>query len=183
MQQSPNITLTPIERHNLVTIHQWLKDSDEFYYMTDWFFSKPNLDEIEIWYNSLINNNRTKVFMIYCNHLKTPVGIAEVSRIDWKNRHAYLGILIGNKANRNKGYATKALKIIIKMCFEQINLNKLYATVIESNISSIKLFEKLGFQKEAQLKKHSFIDNTYQDQIIFSLLKEDYEKNKDLYND
>lgn len=177
-----NIYLTPLERHNLVSVHQWLKEIDNFFFFAEYFIIQPTLDEIEVWYNSLINNLKNKVFII--NHLETKVsiGMIELSKIDWKNRNAYIGILIGNKNQRRKGFASEAVKIIINLAFKYWNLHKLYALVCSANLPSLKLFEKLNFTKEAVLKESLFIDNTYYDQIIFSLLKKDYEKNISIYN-
>ncbi|MCX7758506.1 MAG: GNAT family N-acetyltransferase [bacterium] len=182
MLKKNNIYLTPIERHNLVSIHQWLKELDNFFMFSEFFISVPNFDEIEIWYNSLINNNRNKVFII--NHLesKAPLGMVEVSKIDWKNRNGHIGILIGNKANRQKGYASDAIKIVIKLAFDYWNLNKLYAVVAENNLPSIRLFEKLKFTKEAVLKESVYLDFSYFNQVIFSLLKKNYEKEISFYN-
>ncbi len=182
MLKGKKIFLSPIERHNLVSVHQWLKELENFYLFSDSFITAPNLDEIEHWYNSIINNLSTKIFII--NHLETKVslGMIELSKINWKNRNCYIGILIGNKNYRRKGFATEAIKIIINLAFNQLNLNKIYALVVQSNIASIKLFEKLDFQKEAILKQNVFVDNQYQDQIIFSLLKSEYEEKINLYN-
>lgn len=182
MLKKGKIFLTPIERHNLVSIHQWLKNLENVLYFSDTFICPPSLDELEIWYNSLINNNKNKVFIINHSENRVPLGMVELSKIDWKNKNAYIGIIIANEKDRRKGYATEALKIIIKLSFEQWNLHKLYSLVIEDNIPSIGLFLKLKFNKEAILKENSFIDNKYRNQVIFSLFKKDYEQNIDFYN-
>ncbi|MCS6955755.1 MAG: GNAT family N-acetyltransferase, partial [Candidatus Calescibacterium sp.] len=60
--------------------------------------------------------------------------------------------------------------------------NKLYAVVAENNLPSIKLFEKLKFAKEAVLKESVYLDSGYFNQIIFSLLKKNYEQEIGFYN-
>jgi len=176
-----NIYLSTIERHNLVTIHQWFKEAENIFWLSHLSISPLNLDEIEIWYNSLINNFRSKVFMINLVDSKSPVGILELSQIDWKNRNCELGVLIGNKAQLRKGFATKAIKVALNLVFHQWNLNKIYAKVVQLNLPSIKLFEKLNFTKEAVLKEHLFMDSNFQDQVIFSLTKKQYEVNLEFY--
>jgi len=173
--------LSPLERHDLVTLHQWFKELDNIFILSQSVLSHYNLDEIEIWYNSLINNVRNKVFMINLVDSRAPIGMLELSQIDWKNRNCELGVLIGNKSQLRKGFATTAIKIALSLAFHQWNLHKIYAKVVEHNIASIKLFEKLSFTREAVLKEHIFIDSSYKDQIIFSILKRDYEKNLELY--
>lgn len=165
-----------------MTIHQWIRESDNFFTFSETFVTTPNFDELENWYNSLINNSRNKVFII--NHIETkaPLGMIEVSRIDWRNRYGYIGILIGDKNNRRKGYATDAIKIIVKLSFDQWGLNKLCALVTENNIPSVKLFEKLHFTKEAILRENIYLDSKYHNQFIFSLLKREYEQRIDFYS-
>ncbi|MFN4219838.1 MAG: GNAT family N-acetyltransferase [bacterium] len=181
MLKGKNVFLTPIERHNLVSVHQWLKELDNFFYFSDQFITPPTLDEIEIWYNSLINNNKNKVFIINHNETKVSLGMVELSKIDWKNRNAYIGVLIGNRNQRGKGFATESLKILINLAFQYWNLHKLYALIVDNNLPSIKLFEKMNFTKEAVLIQSYFVDNEYHDQFLYSLLRNDYEKNLDKY--
>ncbi|MFN3478028.1 MAG: GNAT family N-acetyltransferase [bacterium] len=181
MLKGKNLFLTPIERHNLVSVHQWLKELDNFFYFSEYFIAPPTLDEIEIWYNSLINNNKNKVFIINHNESKVSLGMIELSKIDWKNRNAYIGVLIGNRNQRRKGFATESLKILINLAFQYWNLHKLFALIVDNNLPSIKLFEKMNFTKEAVLIQNCFVDNEYHDQFLYSLLKNDYEKKLDKY--
>ncbi|MFN3994964.1 MAG: GNAT family N-acetyltransferase [bacterium] len=181
MLKGKNVFLTPIERHNLVSFHQWLKELDNFFYFSEYFITPPTLDEIEIWYNSLINNNKNKVFIINHNETKVSLGMIELSKIDWKNRNAYIGILIGSKNYRKRGFATESLKILINLAFQYWNLHKLYALIVDNNLPSIKLFEKMNFTKEAVLIQNYFVDNEYHNQFLYSLLRSDYEKNLDKY--
>lgn len=182
MLKGKNVFLTPLERHNLVSVHQWLKELDNLFYFSEYFITPPTLDEIEIWYNSLINNNKNKVFIINHSETKVSLGMIELSKIDWKNKNAYLGVLIGSKNQRRKGFATESLKILINLAFQHWNLHKLYALVIEANLPSIKLFEKMNFIKEAVLKENYFVDNKYHDQFLFSLIRSSYEENLDKYS-
>lgn len=182
MLKKGNVFLTPIERHNLVTFHQWLKELENFFLFSEFFITQPSLDELEYWYNSLLNNFRNKVFIINLTDSRAPIGIVELSRIDWKNRNAAIGIIIGNKQHRQKGFATTAIKIIMDLAFNHWNLHKLYALVVENNTPSVKLFEKLKFTKEAILRETIFFESKYYNQIVFSLLKNEYEQNIDFYN-
>ncbi|MEA5018106.1 MAG: GNAT family protein [Erysipelotrichaceae bacterium] len=52
----------------------------------------------------------------------------------------------------NKGYMSEALEIIIQQLFNE-GYDMITARVFSENIGSIKLLEKLGFEKEGYLKK------------------------------
>jgi len=52
----------------------------------------------------------------------------------------------------NKGYATEAVEAILKFGFNNINLNKIYATHLVENPASGKVMIKNGMIKEGELK-------------------------------
>jgi diamine N-acetyltransferase len=57
-----------------------------------------------------------------------------------------VGILIGNKNDRNKGFATLALKKFIGYCFDTLQLHQLFCNITASNKESLQLFRKCGFR-------------------------------------
>jgi len=59
---------------------------------------------------------------------------------------AGIGILIADKKNRQNGYASEALELLIKHSFGKLHLLKLYCHVAENNIPSLKLFKKHKFK-------------------------------------
>jgi len=92
------------------------------------------------------------------------------------NKTGGLYIFIGDKNFRGKGYGTEILKHLIKIGFDELNLNKLKASVIEYNKASINLFKNFGF-KLAKVKKKSWKYNSaYYDNYIFELSKSDLNK-------
>ena len=88
-----------------------------------------------------------------------------------------LGYWIGRNY-RQKGYATEAIKKIIKYAFEKYNVDEIIATTLISNESSMNLLKKLGFAKGKVLKNDRFLDGKYIDSVQFVLKREDYLRNK-----
>lgn len=106
------------------------------------------------------------------------VGVAIISSIDMKNRSANMNIKL-LKSARHKGVATRAIKLLVKYCFEELNMHCLTANVIEENVYSIKLFEKMGFSKDGVLRERVFKKGKYHNIVAFSLLKKEYyERNR-----
>jgi len=69
----------------------------------------------EKWIESALDdsNQRNKVFAIETKDGIYLGGIG-LHRIDWENRNAEVGIVIGKKEHWNKGYGTDAMMAIIK---------------------------------------------------------------------
>lgn len=76
---------------------------------------------------------------------KKTIGIIDLFDFDPYHLRAGVGILIGNKSDRRRGYATKALKILIAYCFDTLQLHQLFCNITIDNNESLKLFKKCGF--------------------------------------
>jgi len=83
--------------------------------------------------------------MIELLNQKETVGCIDIFDFDPYNLKAGIGILINDKINREKGYASEALDIIIEYCHKHLGLKQLYASISEDNKKSIKLFESKEF--------------------------------------
>ena len=70
---------------------------------------------------------------------------------------------------------------IMKYCFEELQLNKLYSTILEDNTASRKLYEKCGWEEEGILKETVFKNNKYINEIAVGILKSKYESIKDSF--
>lgn len=83
------------------------------------------------------------------------------------------------KSFQNKGYVSEALKKIIAFAFEELNLNKIYATYYPHNPASGKVMEKCGMNYEATFEKEIFKKGRFVDLIRFSLLKKEFQNSQE----
>ncbi len=73
-----------------------------------------------------------------------------------------------------KGYATEALKEVLKFGFEETRLNRAEAFVVPEASRSIRVLEKLGFKKEGTLREYGYWNDRYWNEHIYSLLRKDW---------
>ena len=67
------------------------------------------------------------------------------------------------------------LRAIVRFGFEQLGLNRIYARIIADNHESVRLLERLGFQREGTFRKHSWEDDgTFHDSAMYGLLREEF---------
>ncbi|WP_223558049.1 GNAT family N-acetyltransferase [Chryseobacterium lathyri] len=83
---------------------------------------------------------------------------------------AELGYWMG-KPFWNKGYITEAAIALIDFGFNELQINKIYATYFLDNPASGRIMEKIGMEKEALLKQHLKKDGKYIDVMMYSILK------------
>ncbi|QES88280.1 GNAT family N-acetyltransferase [Rhizosphaericola mali] len=76
----------------------------------------------------------------------------------------------------NNGYITEALRTVIKFGFNQLQVNRIEAEVMEGNIISEKVLDKVGFQNEGTLRDWMFWNDKYFNMKMFSLLHSDFVK-------
>jgi len=85
-----------------------------------------------------------------------------------------IGYWIGQPFAR-KGYMTAAVKALIPFCFGTLRLHRLEAACIPTNVPSIRLLEKTGFQREGYARGYLCINGQWQDHLLYARLKDDPE--------
>lgn len=166
------INLWAVERSDLVHNYNWGNDP-ELVKLTGMIPFPKSSWEIERWYESIQGNPNIHTFSIKLND-GTYIGNVEVSNIDLKNRKGEVGIMIGSPNSRGKGYGGEALQLMSRFAFEEMNLNKLYAKVLEFNHRAKKLFESCGYQMEGMERKSFYTWGKYWDVVLFGMLKDEF---------
>ena len=105
--------------------------------------------------------------------LEKPVLIGQCGfiKINWKNRMAELGILIGEKEYRGRGCGADAIRTLCAFGFQELNLHKIKAQVIDFNEAALRCYEKCGFIREGTLKDEIFREGAYHDMISMALFE------------
>ena len=104
------------------------------------------------------------------------IGNCSLMKIDRINRKCTLGIFIGDKENRNKGYGVDALRLLLKYSFDFQNMHSVDLKVFSFNENAIKCYEKVGFKKCGVRHEVYFLEGTYYDEINMEILESDYRK-------
>ena len=81
-------------------------------------------------------------------------------------------------AERQKGYGTQAVQLIVDYLFLSKNLVRIQAITNVRNEPSQSVLEKVGFRKEGTIRKPYFIRGEWTDHYLFSILKEEWKEPK-----
>ncbi len=173
--EGKKIIFRPIYEKDLERIIVWINNPQVRKYLTVYL---PMTMEIEKkWLEQLSNNNcRDIILAVIDKESKEHMGQVGLHGINWKNKTATFGFMIGNKDFWNKGYGTEILSLTLKYAFHTLGLRKIKSSVLALNIGSIKVHKKCSFKKAGVLKKEYFVDGEYVDEILFEIFKEDWEK-------
>jgi|SRR5690625_4567413 len=100
-----------------------------------------------------------------------PIGLIDLFDFDPKNKRVGIGIVIYYKEERQKGYAAEALKLVCDYAFSRLDVHQVYANIPETNTPSIRLFEKLSFEKTGVKKDWIYWNGTFENQYLYQLIR------------
>jgi RimJ/RimL family protein N-acetyltransferase len=167
------VLLRAIEIEDLGFLHKWSNDPEINYMLGGWHFPSSKQDQ-EKWFNSLSLNSTNQRFAIETEDLGL-IGMANIVDLNWKDRNAFHGMLLGDKDMRGKGYGVDTIMAINRYAFEELGLMRLNGSMISYNDSSIGVYtKKCGWQIEGMKKNHYFRKNQWWDEVVVGITKEDY---------
>lgn len=102
------------------------------------------------------------------------IGAIGPVNISYNNKNIEIGYCIGKKF-WNNGYATEALKALIKYYLLECDFHLIKCGYMSENIASGRVMEKSGMKKEAVLRERAINQYTkkYDNLVIYSILKEE----------
>ena len=90
-----------------------------------------------------------------------------------KDNLGELGYWIG-KPYWREGNCTEASKALVQFGFESLNLNRIQARFMSSNVASRKVIKKLGMVEEGTLRQASYRHDSFHDIVMCAILRYEY---------
>ncbi len=150
-----NITLKIYKKKNVLNgSWKWLNDNRITFFM-DKGYEKNTLKKQLSYYNSINNSKADILFAIYSK--KIHIGNVGLHQINFKNKTAQFGIIIGNTNYHKKGIGKNVWQSIINFGFNNLKIKKIYTMIVADNIASKKIAKYLGFKK--MKRKYYIIKN------------------------
>lgn len=148
----------------------WLNNNEINRYL-ECRLSVQTLESVARFVLDMKESKTNYMFAIVHKKLNMHIGNVKIGPIHPLYKNAFVGYLIGEKQYWGKGFASEAVYLATKFCFDSLDLHKVNAGIIASNIGSIKVLEKLGFKKEACIRDDEFQDGKYWDVYRYGVLK------------
>ncbi len=169
------IRLRAVEREDVKKFCVWVNDPEVTRHLT-LYLPMSTVDE-EHWFDSLGKrdpNEKPLVIEIHDGDGWKMIGNCGVFGIDPISRLGELGIMIGEKDEWNKGYGTETMSLLLRHCFETLNLNRVYLHVYAENLRGKRAYEKAGFVEEGRLREAVYKRGKYDDVIVMSVLRSEW---------
>lgn len=173
------IELRPFNRTNILTHFEWNNDEELNYYDSDYPHQMETFESFShrIQFLDSPENSSTRIFEIHSVADQKLIGVVSILGIDEQNKRCFVESVIGKKEYRNRGYGKKALQHSLQYCFDELGMNKVSTFSFDFNDKWLAIVQDAGFVQEGCLRQHALKNGDYCDKLLFSILKEEYEKN------
>lgn len=104
------------------------------------------------------------------------LGWGKIYWILWPSQIANIELAIG-PSEQNKGYGSDAFQLLLRLSFNELNLNRLTAPLPAYNIRGIDFVKKFGFSEEVRRREVIFRDGRRWDSLLFGLLRSEWSMN------
>lgn len=166
------------ERSDLPTFVKWFNDPEVRQNLS---MNLPmSLASEEKWFEAMLGRpsaEQVRVIEVLLEDGQTwhMIGNCSLMGIDWINRSAEFGIVIGEKTEWNKGYGTKAAQLMLQHGFTTLNLYRIMLRVFATNSRAIRAYEKAGYVLEGRQREAVFLDGKFVDVLMMSVLRPEWE--------
>ena len=166
--------LRPLARSDLDgNWRNWLNDPEVTSFMFHGTFP-TTADSNAEFYEQVSRSSSDLVLAVAAKDDGEHVGNVGLHRIDWVNRSAEFGILIGERGRWGQGIGTEAARLIVGHGFDRLNLHRIWLGVFAAHTAAIEVYERIGFRIEGTLREAVARGGAYEDQLLMGLLEHDF---------
>lgn len=175
---SERIRLRAAEKEDIPVFVRWINDPDVTENLI--MVSPISRVEEENWYDDMMKRPPNEHILVIEIRNQTqqsdyrPIGTCSFINIDWRNRAAEIGIMIGEKAFWDKGYGSETMRLMLDHGFGTLNFHRIYLQVYAKNKRGIRAYEKAGFQHEGMFRQAHYQHGQYYDIYLMSVLKNEW---------
>lgn len=168
------VALGPLRRDLLPLYQRWINDLGTVRNLS--LMPRPMTEEQQQeWYERVAKSEGDAAFTIYERATLRPIGNTVLAEIDFRNRSAAFGILIGDPDARGKGYGTETTRLILDYAFTAVGLHNVMLTVFEFNKAGIRAYEKAGYRELGRRRECRMMGGKLWDEIYMQCLSTDFE--------
>lgn len=168
------IFLREITRDDIPKINCWRADRDLVALLGGAYrHIGPEVDEK--WFDSYLSSRTNNVRLAVClEENRAIVGVAYLLQIDWIDRSCEFSIQIGEVNAQGQGIGKCATDKVLEHAFLDLNLKRVYLSVLAENKRAIALYQKVHFAEEGRLRQAIFKNGRYMDLVQMAILREEF---------
>ncbi|MBT9176862.1 MAG: Spermidine N(1)-acetyltransferase [Firmicutes bacterium] len=168
------VRIRGMEKSDLDHIMQWVNNPEITRFLLAFTVPMSRAME-EKWLDGATQHTASDKFFALETLAGEYLGGCGFHHIDAINRHTEIGIAIGKESHLGQGYGEDAVKLLLRVGFHALNLNKIYLRVFAGNSRAIRCYVKCGFKEVGRHRQHRFTAGEWHDEIIMEVLRSEWE--------
>lgn len=101
------------------------------------------------------------------------VGVVSAYEADLRNRHAHVAVVV--RPDAPVGAGVEGLALLVDHLFDEFDLRKVYAEVLEPNAAAFGSGVGSVFAVEGRLRAHEYLGRAYHDMLVLAVTAEEWE--------
>lgn len=166
------IALGPLRRDLLPWYQRWINDLTAARNLA--VIPGPVSAEAEAAWLDRVSASGDVLFTIYERATWRPIGNAGLHAINYRNRTAELGILIGEADARGKGFGTETTRLMLDYAFTALGLHNVMLGVYAYNRAAHRAYQKAGFREFGRRREAVWMGGRLWDVIYMECLATEF---------
>lgn len=164
------VTIEPLAPDEFSIVAQWLSQPENHKWLSsEW--RNPSINPSVVAMG--IRNKKNRLYL--ARYHEQPCALVALADLDLADRIAMVWYVLGNKRAAGHGITSSAVRLLLDVAFNELQLESVHAWVMDDNIASRRVLEKAGFRLAGRLRAAGSHDNQQVDRIYFDKLRSDTE--------
>lgn len=168
------VRLRPLEHADAAALARWSRDYELWRLAGYWAAAGKTREACEAKIAEDAKADTDFSFAVETVDDSRLIGDVTLTFINWQSRSGFLGAQIGEPEYWGRGYGREAVALMLRLAFEDLNLNRVGMGTWEFNERARRCAEALGFCHEGRKRQVIYRDGRYWDEIIMSILASEY---------
>lgn len=176
MIEGDRVRLRAVGREDLPRFITWLNDPEVRQNLT--IYLPLSMIQEEKWFDDIMTHpfeEHPLTIEVKTPEGWTPIGNTTFFNLDWHSRCTEIGIFIGEKRFWRLGYGCEVMRLMLDHGFKNLNLNRIFLRVFDTNKRGISAYEHAGFIHEGRMRQAHFLEGHYVDVLYMSVLRSEWE--------
>ena len=168
--KSPRLTLRSIEPGDAPALFEIFSDREVMRYWSSlpWVDPTQAVEFIESLRRLFVEGTLYQWGVVQSGN-NVVIGTCTLAHIDLQNRRAEIGFIL-RRDHWGQGFMSEAVFRLLQFAFSELAMHRIEADVDPRNAPSIRLLERLGFQREGYLRERWLVCDEINDTVMYGLL-------------
>jgi RimJ/RimL family protein N-acetyltransferase len=113
-------------------------------------------------------NSRNRLFLARSSGV--PCGVVGLSDLDTVDHLAMIWYALGPSSLRGRGVMSEAVQLVVRLAFEKLGLDCVYAWTMADNVSSQRVLIKNGFREVGRFRQSALSQGVRVDRIYYDII-------------